>query len=148
VTSIACQGAVDRVDKLNVTFTGDWSHEDQTALPSHPRHLHGTESVYVSTLYNLCISNTPQRCRPIFRARTSAADRRVVRVPNFGLGCTRPRAQVPGTVIGARRSSAPGSVGGPPGPFNYANVAAGLPLFRHEINPDLGQLRATDTGQH
>ena len=50
-------------------------------------------------------------------------------VPNFALGCTRPRAQVPGLSIGGAPLVGAGYVGGPAGPYNYANVAAGLPYL-------------------
>ena len=46
-------------DKTTVTFTADWTHQDQTALPytvlgSYSGNLNVST---FSTLYNLCISN-------------------------------------------------------------------------------------------
>ena len=46
-------------EKLDVTFTGDWSHEDQTALPYTILGVYSgnLNTSTFSTLYNLCISN-------------------------------------------------------------------------------------------
>jgi iron complex outermembrane receptor protein len=116
-------------DKLKFTFTGDWTHENQTALPNT---VVGTFSGNLlsstfSSLYNLCISNnagslpgaiatatTVPGIGPIFPAGS----------PNnalFGGVCSQPRAHVPGLSVGAAPLLGAGYVGGPPGPFNYNN---------------------------
>jgi len=121
-------------DKFHVTFTGDWSHEDQTALPYSILGIYTgnlNQSTF-ATLYNLCISNgTATLPGAIFAAGGPPPPivGVVPGVPNFGLGCTRPRAQVPGLSIGGAPLIGAGYVGGPPGPYNYANVAAGLPYL-------------------
>jgi len=113
-------------DKLNVTFTADWSHEDQTALPYT---ILGTYSGNLntstfSTLYNLCISNNAATLPgAIFGAGGPPPFivGVVPGVPNFGLGCSNPRAQVPGRYSGGAALLGAGYVGGPAGPFNYLN---------------------------
>jgi iron complex outermembrane receptor protein len=114
-------------DKLNVTFTADWSHEDQTALPYtilgiYQGNLAAIASTF-STLYNLCISNNSATLPgaifanggpPPFVVNAGLA-------PNFGLGCSHPRAQIPGVSIGGAALLGAGYVGGPAGPFNYLN---------------------------
>src|SRR5882757_50711 len=132
VTGMRAKVLWNASDKLNVTFTGDWSHEDQTALPytvlgSYTGNVN--QSTF-STLYNLCISNDVASLpAAIFAAGGPPPPivGVVPGVPNFGLACTRPRAQVPGLSIGGAPLIGAGYVGGPPGPYNYANVAAGLP---------------------
>jgi iron complex outermembrane receptor protein len=102
-------------DKLNVTFTADWSHENQTALPYTVLNSYtGNFGVSTfSTVYNACISN-------------SAA---TFPVPPLLSACTQPRAAVPGLSRGGAPLLGAGYVGGPPGPYNAANVAAGLPYL-------------------
>jgi iron complex outermembrane recepter protein len=115
-------------DKTTVTFTADWSHEDQTALPYTVLNVYsgnfGTSTF--STLYNLCISNN---AATIGNAITAAGGPPTF-VPVSGLfqaQCAKPRAHVPGLSAGSAALLGAGYVGGPPGPYNYANVAAGLP---------------------
>ena len=132
VTSMRAKVLWNASDKFNVTFTGDWSHEDQTALPYTVLGVY-TGNVNQSTfssLYNLCISNSPATLLGAIFAEGGPPPPIVgvvPGVPNFGLACTRPRAQVPGLSIGGAPLIGAGYVGGPPGPYNYANVAAGLP---------------------
>jgi iron complex outermembrane recepter protein len=121
-------------DKLSVTFAGDWSHEDQTALPytvlgTYSGNLNAST---FSTLYNLCISNNAASLPGAIAAAGGPPPfivGVVPGVPNFGLGCSRPRAQIPGLSIGGAPLLGAGYVGGPAGPYNYANVAAGQPYL-------------------
>src|SRR4029077_4119164 len=59
VTSMRAKVLGNASDKLQVTFTGDWSHEDQTALPTTVLGVFqgSVLSSTFATLYNLCISN-------------------------------------------------------------------------------------------
>jgi iron complex outermembrane receptor protein len=120
-------------DKLTVTTTGDWTHQDQTALPYT---VLGTFTGNVaastfSTLYNLCISSNNDATSPYYIGNAIQAN-----VPPFLQGvyasggflnqqfaqnCTKPRAQVPGLSIGGAALIGAGYVGGPPGPYNYSN---------------------------
>ncbi|MGH8138346.1 MAG: TonB-dependent receptor [Steroidobacteraceae bacterium] len=151
VTSMRAKVLWNASDKLNVTLTGDWSHEDQTALPytilgTYTGNLN--QSTF-ATLYNLCISNnTTTLPGAIFAAGGPPPPivGVVPGVPNFGLGCTRPRAQVPGLSIGGAPLIGAGYVGGPAGPFNYANVAAGLPYSGTNQPRIWDSFAATDTG--
>jgi iron complex outermembrane recepter protein len=110
-------------DKLSVTFTADWSHEDQTALPytvlnSYQGNLGAST---FSSLYNLCISNNAATLGGALAAAGGP--------PVFALACSNPRAKVPGLSTGGAPLLGAGYVGGPAGPFNAANVAAGLPYL-------------------
>jgi iron complex outermembrane receptor protein len=151
VTNMRAKALWNASDKFHVTFTADWSHEDQTALPytilgSYSGNLN--QSTF-STLYNLCISNnTTTLPGAIFAAGgpPPVIVGVVPGVPNFGLGCTRPRAQVPGLSIGGAPLIGAGYVGGPAGPFNYANVAAGLPYLGTNQPRIWDSFAATNTG--
>jgi iron complex outermembrane receptor protein len=151
VTSMRAKVLWNPSDKFHVTFTGDWSHEDQTALPytilgSYSGNLNSST---FSTLYNLCISNGPATLPgAIFAAGgpPAAIVGVVPGVPNFALGCTRHRAQVPGLSIGGAPLIGAGYVGGPAGPYNYANVAAGLPYLGTNQPRIWDSFAATNTG--
>jgi iron complex outermembrane recepter protein len=119
-------------DKTTVTLTADLNHQAQEALPYT---VLGTfqgnllESGF-STLYNLCISNTAQS----LPGAISAASFGVYGVGSlfnnlFAAKCASPRAAVPGLSTGGAALLGSGYVGGPAGPFNAANVAAGLPYL-------------------
>src|SRR5882762_870398 len=113
-------------DKLNITFTADWSHEDQTALPYTilGDYTGNLNSSTFSTLYNLCISNSAATLPGAIFANGGpppAIVGVVPGVPNFGLGCSHPRAKIPGVSIGGAALLGAGYVGGPAGPFNYLN---------------------------
>jgi iron complex outermembrane receptor protein len=112
-------------DKLKFTFAGDWSHEDQTALPytvlgSYTGNLNAST---FSTLYNLCISNNAATLPAAIFANGGPPPVAVTAgaAPNFGLGCSHPRAQIPGVSIGGAALLGAGYVGGPAGPYNYSN---------------------------
>lgn len=144
-------------DKLTMTFTGDWSHEDQSALGYRILNTYVGNLNYstFSTLYDLCISNGagtgPTGVGGIGDAIFAAggpppaavgaglAGFLPAPIPNFALGCTSPRARNPalGSIGGAPLIGA-GYVGVPVGvvPFpgvdpryNYNNIAAGLPYL-------------------
>jgi iron complex outermembrane receptor protein len=112
-------------DKLNVTFTADWSHEDQTALPYTVLgdYNGNLNSSTFSTLYNLCISNNATTLPGAIAANGGPPPFVVAAglAPNFGLGCSHPRAQIPGVSIGGAALLGSGYVGGPAGPYNYLN---------------------------
>ncbi len=111
-------------DKLNVTFTADWSHEDQTALPYTVLgdYNGNLNSSTFATLYNLCISNSAATLPAAIFANGGPPPAAVAGgAPNFGLGCSHPRAQIPGVSIGGAALLGAGYVGGPAGPYNYLN---------------------------
>ena len=118
-------------DQLKVTFTSDWTYEDQTALPYT---LLGTYSGNLgastfSSLYNLCISNSAASLPAAIQAE-GGPPTFVQPANSFFVGmCTQPRAHVPGVTTGGAPLVGAGYVGGPPGPYNAANVAAGLPYL-------------------
>ncbi len=111
-------------DKLKFTFTGDWSHENQTAMPNVVLGAFQGNllSATFSTLYNLCIGNNAATL-PAAIAGASFGVFGVGSPPNdlFAGACAQPRAQVPGLSIGGAPLLGAGYVGGPPGPFNYNN---------------------------
>src|SRR5271167_3820382 len=118
-------------DKLKVTFTSDWTYEDQTALPYT---VLGTYSGNLaastfSSLYNICISNSAASLPAAIQAQ-GGPPTFVQPANSFFVGmCTQPRAHIPGVTIGGAPLVGAGYVGGPPGPYNAANVAAGLPYL-------------------
>src|SRR6266404_9610823 len=59
VTSLRATVLWNASDKFKMTFTGDWSHEDQTALPYTVLGVYSgnLNASTFSTLYNVCISN-------------------------------------------------------------------------------------------
>jgi iron complex outermembrane recepter protein len=161
-------------DKTQVTFTGDWSHEDQTALGYRILNTYTGNMNYsaFSTLYNLCISNGagtgPTGVGGIGDAIATAGGPPPAAVgaglagffpaptPNFALGCTSPRARnvALGSIGGAPLIGA-GYVGVPVGviPFpgvdpryNYANVAAGRPYLGTNQPRIFDWLPASQTG--
>jgi len=113
-------------DKLKVTFSADWSHEDSTALGYTVLDTFSgnvLESTF-SSLYNLCISNSAASLPGAIAASA-------FNIPPFAVGsqnnklfsgvCAQPRAQVPGLSQGAPALLGAGYVGGPAGPYNYLN---------------------------
>ena len=132
VTSMRGKLLWNASDKLTMTFTGDWSHEDQTALPYTILGVYQgnlLESTF-STLYNTCISNNAATLPGAIAAASGGAFP-IGSPPNglFGGVCSQARAHVPGISIGGAPLLGAGYVGGPPGPFNAANVAAGQPYL-------------------
>jgi iron complex outermembrane receptor protein len=124
-------------DKTTVTFTADWNHQAQEALPytvlaTYQGNL--TTSPF-STLYNTCISSNAATINANVQAASAVAPG-VYAFPlgsaanlGFAGACSAPRASVPGLSTGGAALLGAGYVGGPPGPFNAANVAAGLPYL-------------------
>jgi iron complex outermembrane receptor protein len=114
VTSMRAKALWNASDKLAVTFTGDWSHEDQTALPiSILGVTQGNilESTF-ATLYNLCISNNAST----INKAVSDASFGVFAVGSqnnllFSGLCSQPRARVPGLSIGGAPLLGAGFVG-------------------------------------
>ena len=140
VTMMRSKVLLFATDKLKFTFTGDWTHENQTALPNVVVATYSGNILAstFSTLYNLCISNdaatlpgaiaaaaaipgigTPPPFLPQTPAQIQADG------PNantlFGGTCSQPRAHVPGLSIGGAPLLGSGYVGGPPGPYNANN---------------------------
>jgi iron complex outermembrane receptor protein len=116
-------------DNLNVTFTADWSHEDQTALPYTILGVYSgnlAQSTF-SSLYNLCISNNAATLPGAIQATGGPPTFVPVNALFAGI-CAQPRARVPGLSIGGAPLLGAGYVGGPAGPFNYLNTG-GVPYL-------------------
>ena len=134
-------------DKLTVTTTADWTHQDQTALPYEVLGVYSgnLNASTFSTLYNLCISNNAST----LPAAIQAAGGPPVGTPVNGLFanmCSNPRARVPGLSIGGAPLLGSGYVGGPAGPFNAGNVANGLTYLGSNSPRLYFDYAATDTG--
>ncbi len=96
------------IDKLTVTMSADWSHEDTTALGYQVLGAYNGAGATFTDLYNTCISNNaatlPSSAEP----------------PIFQALCSQPRAHVPALgSVGSPPLLGAGYVGGPAGPFNY-----------------------------
>ena len=116
-------------NRFKYTFTGDWTHEDQTSMPNVVVGAFSGNvlSATFSTMYNLCIGNNAAT----LPAAVAAASNIPGVGPAFPVGsqnntlfsgvCSQPRAHVPGLSIGGAPLLGAGYVGGPPGPFNYNN---------------------------
>jgi iron complex outermembrane receptor protein len=124
-------------DKDTVTLAADVNRQDQEALPytilaTYQGNL--TTSTF-STLYNTCISSNAATINANIQAASPLAPG-VYAFPvgsnanaGFASLCSSLRAHVPGVSTGGAALLGAGYVGGPPGPFNAANVAAGLPYL-------------------
>lgn len=147
VTSIRGKMLWKASDRLNFTFTADWTHEDQTALPYTILGVYSTNfnSIF-ATMYNLCISNGPSTIAGAIQAAGGPpAFLPPAKNPFPGL-CSQPRAQVPGLSQGGAPLLGAGYVGGPPGPYNAGNIAKGLP-YAGSNSPRLWfDYNATKTG--
>jgi len=134
-------------DKLDVTFTGDWTHQDQTALSYTVLNTYygNINTSAFSTMYNLCISNNAQTIAGAIQAAGGPpAFLPPAQNPFPGL-CSQPRAHVPGLSSGGAPLLGAGYVGGPPGPFNAANM--GTPGYLGSSQPRIWfNLAATQTG--
>jgi iron complex outermembrane recepter protein len=109
-------------DKLKVTFSADWSHEDTTALGYTVLDTFSGnvgQSTF-SSLYNLCISNNAATIPGAIQA-TGGPPTFVGANALFSSVCAQPRSQVPGLSQGAPALLGAGYVGGPAGPYNYLN---------------------------
>ena len=159
VTSMRFKALWNATDKLSVTFTGDWTHQDQTALPSSVLQVFqgNVGASTFSTLYNLCISNTASTINAAIAASgIQASPRRCSRlrsaVPTTRhlLGCARsPGRTCLGSRSAAPRCSVPASSSGPPGTYNPALNAAlmGTPGYLGSSQPRLFfDNAAVDTG--
>ncbi|HTX23587.1 MAG TPA: TonB-dependent receptor [Steroidobacteraceae bacterium] len=124
-------------DKLNFTFTADWTHEDQTALPEDVLQTYAGSvlGATFSTLYDLCIGNGSSGI--LGAVDTAGGSFLPPAVAGAFAGtCSQPRAHVPGISVGGAPLIGAGYVGVPVGviPFpgvnpcyNYNNIAAGVP---------------------
>ncbi len=115
-------------DKLTVTTTADWTHQDQTALPYTVLGIFtgNVAASTFSTLYNLCISNSAATLPAAIAASVPPPLQGAFAAggflnSQFASNCLKPRAQVPGLSIGGAALIGTGYVGGPPGPYNYSN---------------------------
>ncbi len=90
-------------DNFKVTFTGDWSHEAQPGMPETVLAVYPQDTF--ASFYNTCISNSQTFLSSI----------------GLGLVCNLPRAQIPGLSAGGAALGGAGYIGGPPGPYNYAD---------------------------
>ncbi len=128
-------------DKTTATFTADWNHQAQEALPytvlqTYQGNL--TTSTF-STLYNTCISSNAATINANIANASIIPMGPGVFGPAFPVGsgtnnlfaglCSEARAHVPGLSTGGAALLGSGYVGGPAGPYNAANVAAGLPYL-------------------
>ncbi len=109
-------------DRLKMTLEGDWTHENQTALPNVMLGVFSGNlaSSTFSTLYNLCIGNNAATLPGAIQA-AGGPPTFVGANALFASTCAQPRGQVPGIAIGGAPLLAAGYVGGPPGPYNYNN---------------------------
>jgi iron complex outermembrane recepter protein len=134
-------------DKLTVMGTADWTHEDQTALGYVVKDTFtgNLGSSTFSTLYNLCISNNaaslPQAIQNAGGPPTFVGANGL-----FAANCANPRSRVPGLSIGGAPLLAAGYVGGPAGPYNYANIAAGIPYLGSNQPRIWDSYNASNTG--
>ncbi|HXW74006.1 MAG TPA: TonB-dependent receptor [Steroidobacteraceae bacterium] len=131
VTSIRGKLVWHASDKLDFTFTGDWTYQDQTALPYTVLATYTGNLSYstFSTLYNLCISNNAAT----LPGAIQAAGGPPTFVPTNGLFagvCAQPRAHVPGLSIGGAPLLGAGyvGIGAPIGPYNAFNTG-GVPYL-------------------
>jgi iron complex outermembrane recepter protein len=141
-------------DQTTFTLTADLNHQAQEALPytileTYQGNL--TTSTF-STLYNTCISSNAATINANVQA-ASAVGPGIYAFPvgsasnaGFAALCSEPRARVPGLDIGGAPLLGAGYVGGPPGPFNAANVAAGLPYLGSNSPRLYDDLAASQTG--
>ena len=130
------------------------NHQAQEALPytvlqTYQGNL--TTSTF-STLYNTCISSNAATINANVQ-NASAVGPGIYAFPvgsaaNAGFAglCSPPRAHVPGLSTGGAALLGAGYVGGPAGPFNAANVAAGLPYLGSNSPRLYDNPRANQTG--
>ena len=105
-------------DKLDVTLSADWSHEDTTALGYQVLGAYNGAGSLFTSIYNTCIGNNA--------ATLPSAP---LGGPPFGALCSQPRAHVPALgSVGSPPLLGAGYVGGPVGPFNYLNTG-GVPYL-------------------
>jgi iron complex outermembrane recepter protein len=131
VTSIRGKLLWHASDKLDWTFTADWTHQDQTALNYTILNTYFGNLNYstFSTLWNLCISNNAQTMPGAIAAHGGAPPPGTPGVPPsvtavnslFAGLCSQPRAHVPGLSVGGAPLLGAGYVGGPAGPYNINN---------------------------
>jgi iron complex outermembrane receptor protein len=101
-------------DKLDVTMSADWSHEDTTALGYQVLGAYNGAGALFPSIYNECISNSAATLPAAYP---------------FGSLCSQPRAKVPALgSLGSPPLLGAGYVGGPAGPFNYLNTG-GVPYL-------------------
>lgn len=106
-------------DRLRMTLEGDWTHEDQTALPLVDLAVFSgnLSASTFSTLYNLCIGNNAATLPGAIAANGGPPVGTSTNALFAGV-CAQPRGRVPGISIGGAPLLGAGYVGGPPGPFN------------------------------
>jgi iron complex outermembrane receptor protein len=135
-------------DKMSMTFTADWGHEDQTALPYTVLNTYtGNLGVSTfSTLYNTCISNSAASLPAAIQAN-GGPPTFVGANALFVGNCTSPRARVPGLSIGGAPLVGAGYVGGPAGPYNYATYLTNPSAYLGTQQPRIwDSFAASNTG--
>jgi outer membrane receptor protein involved in Fe transport len=161
VTSMRGKMVWKASDHLDVTFTADWTHQDQTALgyTMLGTYFGNMNASTFSTLYNLCISNNAQTL-PMAIFQNGGPPPPPIVPPGsppamanalFAGVCGQARAHVPGLSTGGAPLLAAGYVGGPPtaanaaNPFNAANI--GKPGYLGSLQPRIWfDTAATQTG--
>lgn len=105
--------------RLKFTLEGDWTHENQTAMPLVDLAVFNgnLNASTFSTLYNLCISNNAATLPGAIAANGGPPAGTPVNGLFAGV-CAQPRGHVPGLSVGGAPLLGSGYVGGPPGPFN------------------------------
>ncbi len=121
-------------DNLNVTFSGDWAHEDQSSLPNTILSVQTGAANIFGFLYNLCIS-TPAS---VLNDPVNGPGKVIFGNPGFtntSTGICGPRAAGTGLAPGGVPLGGAGYVGGPGGNlllsgsprlyWNFANTQTG-----------------------
>ncbi len=125
-------------DNFKVTFTGDWSHENQPGMPETVLAVYTDPANITGWIYNTCISSSPATLaglsKPVASGGTGI---------DFTLLCG-PRAAGTGLAPGGAALAGAGYVGGPPGPYNATTAGAD---YEGSADPRLyWDYAATDTG--
>ncbi|MBV9727420.1 MAG: TonB-dependent receptor plug domain-containing protein, partial [Gammaproteobacteria bacterium] len=131
VTSIRGKILWHATDKMDWTFTADWTHQDQTALNYTILNVYQGNLAFstFSTLWNLCISNDAASLPGAIFANGGPPGPPIVPPGSppamtnalFAGICSQPRAHVPGLSVGGAPLLGAGYVGGPSGPYNINN---------------------------
>jgi len=155
VTSMRGKMVWHASDKLDWTFTGDWTHEDQTALPYTILNVYQGNLNFstFSTMWNLCISNDAASLPMAIFANGGPPPPPIVPPGSppaqtnalFAGLCSQPRAHVPGLSVGGAPLLGAGYVGGPAGPYNINNHP-GTPYLGSNQPRIYFSLAATQTG--
>lgn len=131
-------------DNFKVTFTGDWSHEQQPGMPETVLAVYNDPANLTAYLYNTCISNSPAALAHMPNGLAGTG------LPGAAVGLSLvcgPRVTGTGLAPGGAALAGAGyiGVGAPVGPYNYADTG-GVP-YLGSADPRLyWNYAATDTG--